>query len=247
MRHLLQETEKNAKVFASEFIGELAAAHASLTRNEQALLSSYRSVVSLQGWRVLLLDRVYGSAANAFFLEAHNDALQSFVCANLGLWRPALQSLRSSIEGVFGAEYYNDHPVEYKLWSEGKHRFNYSDYASYFKAHPTGISADEDIDPLVHLRTEYRLLSQAVHASSIPYRMTIEGQLTISNVEPCNHGKWLARHIRTVRALNLFLMALYRDRLQGAELRELRKCISLAIPASLHARIHQEWGIHLFS
>lgn len=102
MKSLLAE----AKGSASGFPGRLIAGLSVTCTDRSAYrcyLPGYLAVVSLQGWREFVFQKTQSESAAEFFLECQNDALQSLALSLVGMWRPALQSLRAALEGGLAA------------------------------------------------------------------------------------------------------------------------------------------------
>jgi len=236
MSLLLSETEANFKRFDTDWRADLEAVSAELARNNETYLASYRRIVSLQAWRTFLETRISDDSL-AFFLEAQNDALTSHVFASLGSWRSALKALRGCIDNVLYCLYYKDHPVELRLWHEGKHKLAFAEHFAYLDAHPDRVVVPQ-IDAMPTLRSEYATLSKAVHASAKSFRMTNdikETQLWSEAAEQL--GKWQTREQIVIEHINYCLLALFRRELEGAAAPTLRDAIGLAIPASRFADI----------
>ena len=206
---------------------------------------SYRRVVSLQAWRVRLVEPNCTSTAAEMLLEAQNDALMSVVLAHLAMWRPALQCLRSCIESVLNTCYYADHPIEAHLWGRGDHRVGFSEQMSYFERHPADISRYFP-SMLGRLKSEYSVLSKAVHGSARSFQMTQSGAVTLTNSDDTEHSKWATRHRSVLLCVNLLLIGLYHRDITGTQQRDLRKAISLAIPDHYKTDIFQNLKVRLF-
>jgi hypothetical protein len=231
MSLLLNETEANFKRFDNGWRAELTEVSAKLAKDSPVYLTSYRRIASLQAWRSFLETRISG-ASLAFFLEAQNDALTSHVFANLGSWRSALKALRGCIDNVLFCLYYKDHPIELRLWHEGKHMLVFAEHFTYLDNHPDRVVVPS-IDAMPRLRAEYATLSKAVHASSKCFRMTNdikETQLWSDAVE--QRGKWQTREQVVITHINYCLLALFRRELEGAAAPALRDAIGLVLPAS---------------
>jgi hypothetical protein len=144
-------------------------------------------------------------------------------------------------------QYYKDHPVEMRLWLQGKHRPAFSEIFNYFQKHPDIENLQNDLAGMQGLKTEYETLSRAVHASSSSFRMTSPGGVT--NLWSADHIKlnsWLSRERRTITSLNLFLMALNSQALQGAAFPGLRQSISIVIGnRNMRRIIRSNLGINL--
>jgi hypothetical protein len=242
----LREVDASFATFSANWPQQAAAAKTALDAHAGRFQSSYRRLVSLQAWREQLLDGKLSPPSLQFFLEAQNDALLSHVSARYGMWRAALQSLRSCVENVLACLYYMDHPVELALWERGKHRPGFAELHAYFVAHPAldGIASQDTGLPA--LKDEYAMLSKAVHGSAASFRMT-QGAAgpTLWIAEPPRLGMWATRETATIRSLNMLLLALFRADLSGTQRVGLRQAVSLAVPRSQYARIHSRLGVRL--
>jgi hypothetical protein len=241
MSLLLNETEANFKVFDNNWRADMAAVSAELAKSSAIYLASYRRIVSLQAWRSFLETRI-SDGGLAFFLEAQNDALTSHVFANLGSWRSALKALRGCIDNILYCVYYKDHPIELRLWHEGKHKLTFAEHFTYLDNHPDRIPVPQ-IDAMPVLRAEYATLSKAVHASAKSFRMTddIKDTLLWSDANELR-GKWQTREQVVISHINLCLLVLFRRELEGAASPALRDAIGLAVPASkfVDIKIHMK-------
>jgi hypothetical protein len=220
----------------------------SLQAHENRHLGNYRRLVSLQAWRSELLEPTITDDALGFFLEAQNDGLVSLVLTQLGSCRAALQSLRSCMENVLFTLYYMDHPVEFALWNLGRHRLAFNQLEAYFTGHPSLDGIPQDIHGLRALSDEYSVLSRAVHGTAVSFRMSASDtgtQLWCDDVPRL--GMYETRQKRTISTLNQLLLCVFREQLQGAVRVNLRKAISLAIPASRHSAIKASTGVSLFA
>jgi hypothetical protein len=236
MSLLLNETEANFKAFNDDWRAEMTAVSSELAKGDAIYLASYRRIVSLQAWRSFLETRI-SSGSLAFFLEAQNDALTSHVFANLGSWRSALKALRGCIDNVLFCIYYKDHPVELRLWHEGKHKLSFADHFAYLENHPDRIQAPE-VDAVPTLRAEYATLSMAVHASAKSFRMTKDVKETLLWSDAIElRGMWQTREQIVLSNINLCLLAIYRHELEAAVSPLLRDAIGLSIPYSKFSAI----------
>lgn len=209
-----------------------------LETHKDKYASSYTRLVSLQAWRAGLFCNIMNEATEEFFKEAHNDALMSHALARQGAWRVALMSLRSLIENTVFGLYYMDHPVELEQWSSGEHKLGFSETVSYLLRHPKIKNLEGSITGIESLKSEYATLSKAVHGSAKNFRMTRDGVVTGLNINsPADLGAWLTRENSTIAAINLLLVCFFSDHINGAALPNLRKSISLAIPAKKHEAI----------
>jgi hypothetical protein len=231
MSLLLSETEANFKKFDIDWRADQAAVSAELAEDKTAYLASYRRIVSLQAWRSFLETRI-SEGSLAFFLEAQNDALTSHVFANLGSWRSALKALRGCIDNILFCLYYKDHPVELRLWHEGKHKLTFAEHFTYLESHPERVLVPQ-LDATPILRAEYATLSKAVHASAKSFRMTNDIKETqLWSDDAAQLGKWQTREQVVITSVNYCLLALFRDQLEGGAAPALREAIGLAVPAS---------------
>jgi hypothetical protein len=222
----------------------MADVSAELAKQQPKFLDSYRRMVSLQAWRAFLETRI-SDASLSFFLEAQNDALTSHVFANLGSWRSALKSLRSSIENVMFSLYYKDHPVEFTLWEMGQHKPPIADFISYLERHPQRVK-EASVDPIPHIQAEYSTLSKAVHASAKSFRMTKDIKTTLLwSPTLASFGQWQTREMTVLLNLNLLLLVHFRAELGGAAGAPLREAVSLAIAAAKFSDIKTHLGVAL--
>lgn len=219
-----------------------------LETHKDKFASSYSRLVSLQAWRSELLNTILASDAEAFFKEAHNDALMSHALARQGAWRVALMSLRSLIENTVFGLYYCDHPVELQQWQIGEHKPGFSETISYLLRHPKLKDLPAAITGIDSLKAEYATLSKAVHGSAKSFRMTRDGMVTGLNVNSASDlGAWTSRESATICSINLLLISFFSEHVKGAALPNLRKAISLSIPQSKHAAIKAALHVSLRS
>jgi hypothetical protein len=247
MNRLEKEVEENYDKFVASYRKGIKDTANSLEAQKEKYLESYRRIVSLQAWRSELLEPTVSPDSLAFFLEAQNDALTSHVLASFGSWRSSLKSLRSCIENVMYCLYYKDHPVELLLWHDGHHRPAFAAMEKYFQEHPQMKSISPQAAGLDSLSSEYSTLSRAVHASAKSFRMSVEDvgvQLWSDDI--VRLGSWGTRERTVISALNLLLMAMFREQLEGGRAPNLRKAISLVIPSSKHAQIKALFGVVLY-
>jgi len=248
MKNLNGELEINFVSFSTELKNRLNSSFDSLAGSHSCYLESYKMLSSLEAWKAYILEPKVPNSALKFFLEAQNDALLSHALATIGTWRASLQSLRSTIENTLFCLYYKDHPVEYKLWEVGKNQMPISDYIRYISKHPSFHGVNRNLTGVDLLEKEYSTLSKAVHASSMSFRMMQVEEpfpaITLPEVPRLN--AWITRERRAIQLINQILITMYSSDLQGAKLRDLRKSVSLAIPANLFDQIRQQFGIRLF-
>lgn len=246
MRNLLKETNASFGRFVDSWEKDLNAVSTELAKDTDRFLESYRRIVSLQAWKSSVLETTICDDSLAFFIEAQNDALTSHVLGRLGAWRTALKSLRSCIENVLFCLYYMEHPVELVLWHSHKHRLQFSELIAYFRKHPKVDEYPDQVTGLAELEKEYSILSAAVHASGRSFRMSSSGDLPqLWNSDSKSKGAWSTRERRTLAAINLLLLTVFRDYVNGAKLSNLRKAVSLAVPLSIHGRIRSKLNIRL--
>jgi hypothetical protein len=218
-----------------------------LSQFEERFLESYAKLIPFQAWKeYVLIGRITGQAM-AFFVEAQNDALVSHLLARQGMWRPSLQSLRSCVENVLVALYYADHPVELRLWEQGKHKTGFTSLTTYFEGHPDfAIAKDEEITGLPALQQEYAHLSKAVHGSSKSFMMSEGGE--VPNVwipEEARLGQWLTRQRKTLEALNLILIIYNQEKLKGTSHSYMRTALSKVIGKPHQKKLKSIFQIHI--
>jgi hypothetical protein len=240
----LDEIRSNFEGFTAEWRQDLAAVTTELDRSNSDFLRSYRRMVSLNGWRELILRKSVSADSLGFYLEAQNDALVSHVFARMGSWRSSLKALRSSIENVMFSLYYKDHPVELSLWGEGRHIMNFSELISYFEKHPLVRKTAKELPILELLKNEYRVLSKSVHGSAATFRMS--GPRTqLWSGSQASLRSWGTRESHTVAGINLLLIVLFQSDLQGASHLGLRQALALAVPSKYHRQIKESLRITL--
>jgi hypothetical protein len=220
-----REVEENYKRFDKTSFEAATEARETLAASSTHYLASYRRVTTLQAWRSVVLEELLDREALAFFLEAQNDALASHALARVGMWRSALQSLRSCIENVLTCTYYMDHAVELRLWLVAGHRLNFSDLLTYFERHPDLAPLPQVATGLSVLGQEFATLSRAVHGSAASFRMSAAGKPELWNAEPAKLGAWATRESKTLTAINVFLLALFREHLSGTKKTPVRQAV----------------------
>ena len=248
MKQLIKEVDANFVRFSKEWRTTLEAVNTALQAHEGQYQESYRRLVSLQAWRVDLLEPHLSPESLAFFVEAQNDALVSHVLARLGSWRSSLKSLRSLIENVCLCLYYKDHPVELRLWRIGRHSVSFAVIYEYLQKHPALYSVQPAVAGLDVLKREYSTLSRAVHASAAGFRMAADGtgvRLWLS--DKARVGGWQTRETATLTGVNLLMLAMFREELQGTKASNLRKAVSLGVPSGKHKEVKDVLRISLFS
>lgn len=248
MKAYLLEIENNFGNFAKKWRAERQNADGNLQKQGNKIyFESYKKIVSLQAWRECLLQSNISADSLSFFLEAQNDALVSHVLAQHGMWRSALQSLRSMIENVAFCLYYMDHKIELLLWNQGKYNPAISSFFKYFEDHPCVKDVAKKICSVQLLKKEWEILSRAVHGSSKSFRMTLSGELPmIFSAKRVNLGAWETRETNCILGINLLLMCIFREHLNGTKMSNLRKAISLIVKKSKHKGIKENLNIHLY-
>jgi hypothetical protein len=248
VKNLSREIDRNYELFAAAWHREMTRVYNVIGTEDTRFLGCYKRLVSLQAWRTELLEASISEGALGFFLEAQNDGLVSLVLARLGSHRAALQSLRSCLENVLFATFYMDHPVELRLWKNGKHRLGFKELESYFQSHPDLSGVDLASYAFQELSTEYSTLSRAVHGSAVSFRMSAaETGTHLWSDDKARIGKYATRHSHTIAAINLLLLLLFRNHLQGTARPNLRKAISYVIPQTLHKKTKTASGVTLLS
>ena len=242
------EIENNFNDFSGSWQTELPNAIALLESQRDDFLNSYSRIISLNAWRANVLEGRISNGSLEFLNEALNDAMVSHVNARFGSWRTALMSLRSCIENAAYCLYYKDHPVELRLWENGKHRPGFAEIHAYLKSHPDIASfEDSPVTGLATIKKEYGTLSRAVHASAKDFRMVVNGvfKTVLWKPDSISFAKWKTREQQTLCGVNLLLTVTFRDQLQGAQQLSLRKTLSLVIPTTLQARVRRELNVKI--
>ncbi|MDF3907769.1 hypothetical protein [Paracoccus sp. AS002] len=237
----------NAKAFRDDLGPRFTTNLAAVSGHGGNILDeSYARLTVLHAWRVFVLEETLSSDALGFYSEAQNDGLTSSVLMSAGMWRPAMKSLRSMIENILHCLYFNDHPVEYRLWDAGKYRLTFKDLFDYFSAHPDISSLPENIKGVPELKTHYRYLSNVVHSSAREFRMTSEVEsLKLWNITADGVGKWNTMHKKVLRDSNLLILALLAVHLKGAARKGLREALSIAIPTTRDSAIKASLGVKI--
>lgn len=224
-----------------------AGAESALSAFDSTYFQAYKHLISLNAWRQYLLQAVMPPGALGFFVEAHNDALVSLLLARSGMWRPSLQSLRSVVENILAALYYQDHRIECELWDKGRFRIGAADLFDYFESHPLIHKVSKDVSGLSVLESEYATLSRAVHGSSTSFRMTKAGDVPVVFASDKSlPGKWAANQRHVMLGVNLLLVALYSDRIAGAGHASIRTALSFVLTGKQQrSKIKKTWNVVL--
>lgn len=248
MNTIKKEIESNFAEFKSELKHIYDTSSDQLTVHNNLYLQSYERIVSFQAWKAYVLEDITVDDSLNFFIEAQNDALLSHCLARIGSWRLALMALRSALENTLFYLYYKDHNVELSLWQLGKHNMHIADYETYIERHPKFVKIDAKTSGIEILKKEYNILSKAVHASSVKFRMTDEDYFPALTLPDLPHlNQWIAREKETLKLINQLMITMFNDHIQGAKLQNLRKTISLTIPKCLHLDIKKELDVRLYS
>lgn len=246
MKDLQDEIRANFSSFTSAWKSEQATVTGELDASSETFFASYMRLVSLNAWREYLLSNILSQGSLAFFFEAQNDALVSHVFARQGAWRSALQSLRACIEAVVFCLYYKDHPVELMQWKMGKHKPSCANLLEYLASNPCFLKLDANITGLAAATSEYSILSRAVHGGE-SFRMTVgHGGTKLWSSAAASLGAWATRESHTISALNLMLLTMFREHLDGTKLALLRKAVSLTLPTTRHTAIKQHLKVVLY-
>jgi hypothetical protein len=247
MADLKVEIEERYRRFVGEWKGELLQAFDELLSADGTYLDSYTGLTSINAWRQYLIEPTLSARACRFFTEGQNDAIAAHVFARLGSWRASLSALRSSIENILAALFYNDHPVELRLWEQGRHRVGFGELVNYFRRHPDIRGLSGNLTGLDGLEREFGTLSRAVHGSGESFRMSPgTGMTNLWVGSKPRVGAWRTRDEATVRNLNLFLLALFGASLQGTAHPGLRDSIALVITSvELRAELKAQMGVSL--
>lgn len=243
MTPLEEEIENNRKSFFAGWTTHAQENWNKLGGKEQ-FVQSYRRLSCLNALQHVLVVPNFSAASAAFFLEAQNDALVSHVNANVGSWRTALQSLRSCIENVFSSIYYSQHPVELELWARGEFRTWFQDLHKYLTRHPRLSKLDPTVSGLADLKSEYEVLSKAVHASAADFRMTDgASKVLLWSTEEAKLGAWSTREKRVIDAVCSLMVCLHPNEMQGAKNPQLRGMLSFIIRPGRRTVFKKELGI----
>jgi hypothetical protein len=235
---LKEEIANSFAIFQEDWQKELAGRISDLPNHSECLGESYRRLTTLQAWRANIIATTLSEGSFAFFAEAQNDALISHVQASLGSWRVALKSLRSCIENMLMCLYYKDHSVELRRWEKGEFRLGVAAAISYFESHPTLKGVPCGLTGLEMLGKEYSDLSLAVHGSSKSFRMTDEGKaVALWKMDEKFLSIWSSHEKKTISAINLLLLAMFHEQLEGAKASALREALAFAISSKKDAEI----------
>lgn len=250
MHNYVAEIENNFLIFNADWQNSQKRTLRDLTKphNSTCYLESYKRIVSLQAWRTCFIEQHISEGGLGFFLEAQNDALMSHILAQQGIWRSSLKSLRSLIENIVFCVYYMDHPVEQRLWNDEKDSPTISSFFEYLKKHPDLSVVSSNINGVDIMKNEWRTLSRAVHGSARSFRMTAKGKTPcLFSSDRAKMGAWSTRESRCLLGINLMLAYLFKEHLQGAKMRNLRKAMSFVVPNNKKVEIKRDLKIHLYT
>lgn len=245
MTSMRQELSANFDAFTASWKAELAKSVSALDSHQSIFLESYSRITSLNAWRNNLLENIISPQSLEFFAEAINDALVSHVLARFGSWRSALMSLRSCIENTYYCLYYMDHPIEQRLWESGHHRPAFSEIHSYMERHPEITAVGKTpTTGLELIKSEYGILSRAVHASAKSFRMSPGvHNVALWTPDATSLGRWRTRERYALRGLNLLLTTVFRTSLSTTQQPGLRKALAFVIPNSMHVAVKKTLGV----
>lgn len=134
--------------------------------------------------------------------------------------------------------YYKDHAIELALWEKGHFRLGVSAALTYFESHPIIRELPSGLNGLEVLNKEYGELSMAVHGSSTNFRMTDDGKaVSLWKMDEKYLSIWATHEKKTIAAVNMLLLALFHEQLEGTKFGSLRESLSLVIPAAKDADI----------
>lgn len=244
MSALRDEVDANAASFAVQWPKEISD-NLKLLQPEEKVTDSYRRIAAIQALKSGLIEPSYSKPATNFYSEAQNDMLTSHVLASFGAWRSALQALRSAIENALNAFYYNDHPVEARLWECTDFKMPVSDLFSYFCRHPDIVHVSLATSGIEQLKSEYSTLSKAVHSSAPSFRMTDPAaKLLLWSPDKAKLGMWATREQKVIEGICLLTTILNRPRLSGAALPQVRAMLEFAITSAKRKKL-KEMHVHV--
>lgn len=204
---------------------------------------AFRRLVAMQAWRSELLDTKTSTAALQFAIEGQNDLLAAYLLARGGQWRSALQAQRAALENYLNFLFFKDHPVELELWADGRYQTQFSELLSYFLKHPLNSGREPKRCGLDTIKSEYAVLSKAVHGSAAAFRMSSDDGPKFFVQDQALLGKWDHRNRLVVRGLCLLMLSLFRDDLVATRKRNLRKSLALALRPGDKGWIKNEYQV----
>lgn len=247
MSTLRREIGANFAAFDAAWPKDQTSARLSLTAAIKIYESSFVRISSIQAWRVSLVSSTFSEGAQGFFFEAQNDFLTSHFLARSGSFRQALKALRSAMENVLFALYYNDHRIELLQWETGKHRLGFSDLFKYFESHPF-LQYPTALNSLTEVKSEYATLSKAVHGSAVAFRMTKNlSDINLWSDDIASAGMWSARESSAIANVNIILTYLLSEHLKGASQRSLRQAAGLVMSKGKRGSIKNDLSVTILA
>lgn len=214
-------------------------------RVDVRIAQHYGHATAFESWRRNLLDPALGVGL-PFWIEAQNDFLLSLVHGGRGVWRSALQALRSFVENSASAVYFSEHPVEARRFASGDFRLTWTDTKQYLLSYPDTQHNGFRGRLVESLSQEYKELSAAVHGSSESFRMTAGRQFpTLSDATPASVGAWQTRVGKSARAIHFLLLQQFSSQLVGARLPALREDIAKVLRATDRTTVKRDLGVVL--
>jgi hypothetical protein len=141
--------------------------------------------------------------------------------------------------------FFKDHPIELQLWGLGRYKPSFTSMMEYFEKHPCVDSIEAHICGLDVLPREYATLSKAVHGFAA-FQMTAEtGTTCLWTDNLASLGRWRSRERTVIQSINLLLMTMFREHLQGTQRPQLREAISVAVSPSKYPSVKATLGINL--
>lgn len=240
---LLDEIGINCGKFHKKIHRDMSVAFAK-NAADHIFIASYTKIVGFEALDYGIREES-SKESYRFFLEAYNDLLCSHFQATLGSFRMSLISLRNFIENILSFLYYNDHPVELQLWSQGLHRMKISSYFEYFSL---SLKAKKTVsyDVLGILKKEYETLSRAVHASATSFRMaSTESFPNIIGSSTVQTSKWDTRLRPTYTACMILVLIHFHSVFSSSRLPLQRKVFKEAIRVHPAIQACAELGINI--
>lgn len=238
------EIVENHVRFEQRWASELQECTAELA-GQEAFQRAYSRIVTFQAWRSELLQDIMKAEALQFALEGQNDLLVSYLLARSGQWRSSLQSLRAAIESYLNSLYFMDHPVELQLWNTGGFKTHFTDLLKYQADHPGNVGVSNDKSGLDIIKSEYAVLSRAVHGSAVSFRMSASDGPRFFDSTSSNLGMWESRNKAVCRGLSLLMLSLFRGHLGAARKRNLRKALTYSLKESDKAWVKESFSVTL--
>lgn len=237
----------NAALFRQQIIPALTSNFQDLAPGSIAKIdAAYGRLTGLQALRASILESQISEGALGFFNEAQGDGLTSQVLVSVGATRSALKSLRSLIENVVRSIYYADHAIEYELWEAEKHRPTFKSLFDYLEAHPALSKLDFVSEATCKIHSNWKKLSQAVHASAKAERMATDAsKISLWRTTQEAVAQWANFQMNVLKDVIIIYTALYSRNMQGAALQSVRSALSLSVPTNLDSRFLQDLGVRI--